>query len=60
MAPVLLLALALFVSELLDRRYPGRYAREATVPWAELRWPPEAGDPWGDSPTFPPAGADRR
>jgi len=38
----------------------GRYARVATVPWAELRWPPEAGDRWGDSPTFPRAGADRR
>jgi Uma2 family endonuclease len=34
----------------------GRYAREATVAWADLRWPPETGDRWGDSPTFPQEG----
>jgi Uma2 family endonuclease len=33
----------------------GRYAREETVAWADLRWPPGAGDRWGDSPTFPRA-----
>ena len=38
----------------------GRYPRETTVPWADLRWPPEGGTRWGDSPTFPEAGAARR
>jgi hypothetical protein len=28
-APLLLLALAFFVAELMDRRHPGRYARES-------------------------------
>ena len=35
----------------------GRYAREETVAWADLRWPPGTGDRWGDSPTFPREGA---
>jgi Uma2 family endonuclease len=33
----------------------GRYARQETVAWAELRWPPAGGARWGDSPTFPRA-----
>jgi len=28
----------------------GHYAREAAVAWADLRWPPETDDRWGDSP----------
>jgi Uma2 family endonuclease len=38
----------------------GRYARATAAPWAALRWRPEAGDRWGDSPTFPTVDAARR
>jgi Uma2 family endonuclease len=34
----------------------GRYTREEAVAWADLRWPPETGERWGDSPTFPAGG----
>lgn len=41
----------------LARPEGGDYRQEATVAWADLRWPP-AGEPdgrWGDHPLFPPA-----
>jgi Uma2 family endonuclease len=31
----------------------GTYRESETIPWEELRWPPEGGERWGDSPTFP-------